>query len=109
MRTTVTLDDALAAHVDAQRASADDSDAAAVRRCIERSQELETCRERVAELETRAERLENEKRMILEQQEEHTELVRQVEQERSLAERKARAGLATRMRWAIFGMDDGEE
>jgi len=109
MRTTVSLDDALAAHVDEIRPQADDSDAEAVREAIRRSQRLDECQARVAELETEAERLRNEKRMILQQQEEHTELVRQVEQERSLAEQKAKAGLGQRVKWAIFGMPDNDE
>jgi len=108
MRTTVTLDDELAAHVDAVRAQADDSNAEAVRECVRRSQRLDECRDRVAELETEVERLQNEKRLILEQREEHTELVRAVEEERTLEQRRAEAGLATRVKWAIFGMDGDE-
>jgi TolA-binding protein len=106
MRTTVTLDDAQSEHVDAVRTSPDESDAAAVRRCVERSQQLAECQERIGELETEVERVQNEKRLILDQQEEHSELVRVVEEERSLQERKARAGLGQRMKWAIFGMDE---
>ena len=112
MRTTVSLDDALAAYVDAEFAHEDISDAEAVRRAIERAQ---TCDERVHELEQRVEQLETdlerarrEKRQILDQREEHTELVRAVEEERSLAERRAAAGVATRAKWWLFGMDDGE-
>ena len=54
------------------------------------------------------ERLRNEKRTIIEQREEHTELVRTVERQQSLAERKARAGLLTKTKWALFGMSDDE-
>ncbi|MEF8821957.1 MAG: hypothetical protein V5A52_06745 [Halovenus sp.] len=80
-----------------------------MRRCVERSQKLADCRDRVAELEQRVERLEREKRLILEQREEHTELVRQTERRQDIVERRAKAGLATRVKWAIFGMGDGEE
>jgi len=105
MRTTVTVtDDALLEHVDARDAS---SDAGRVRECIRRSQELDECRERVADLEQQVERLQREKRLILEQREEHSQLVRAVEQEQSLAEERAQAGLATRARWWLFGR--GEE
>jgi TolA-binding protein len=105
MRTTVTVtDDALVAHVDARDAS---TDAGRVRRCIERSQELDECRERVADLEQEVERLEREKRLILEQREEHSQLVRAVEQERTLEQERAEAGLATRAKWWLFGR--GEE
>ena len=41
MRTTVTLSDELAAHVDEIRPSADDSDAEAMRECVRRSQRLD--------------------------------------------------------------------
>jgi len=109
MRTTVTLDDDLAAHVDAVRPQPDAADAEAVRECIRRSQKLAECRDRVDELETELERLRNEKQLVLEQREEHTELVRAVERERSIQERKAQAGLGQRMKWAIFGMGDNDE
>jgi hypothetical protein len=106
MRTTVTVtDDALVAHVDARDAQ---TDAGRVRECIERSQELDACRERVGDLEQQAERLEREKRLILEERDEHRQLVRAVEQEQSLAEERAQAGLATRVRWWLFGRDEGE-
>jgi protein subunit release factor A len=106
MRTTVTVtDDDLVAHVDARDAS---TDAGRVRRCIKRSQELDECRERVSELEETVERLEREKRLILEERDEHTQLVRAVEQEQSLAEERAQAGLATRVKWWLFGRDEGE-
>jgi len=106
MRTTVTVsDDDLVAHVDARNAP---TDAGRVRACIERSQELDDCRERVDELEQRAERLEREKRLILEQREEHSQLVRAVEEQRTLEQERAQAGLATRARWWLFGRDEGE-
>jgi len=105
MRTTVTVtDDALLEHVDARDAS---SDAGRVRECIRRSQELDECRERVADLEQQVERLQREKRLILEQREEHSQLVRAVEQGQRLAEGRAQAGLATRARRWLFGR--GEE
>jgi len=106
MRTTVTVsDDDLVAHVDARDAS---TDAGRVRRCIERSQELGACRERVGDLEQEVERLEREKRLILEQREEHSQLVRAVEEQRTLERERAQAGLATRARWWLFGRDEGE-
>lgn len=64
--------------------------------------------ERVARLEAENERLRREKRLILEQRQEHTDLVRAVENDRTLAERKARAGLLTKAKWALFGMSDDE-
>jgi hypothetical protein len=106
MRTTVTVtDDDLVAHVDARDAQ---TDAGRVRACIERSQELTACRERVGDLEQQVKRLEREKRLVLEQREEHSQLVRAVEQEQSLAEERAQAGLATRVKWWLVGRDEGE-
>jgi len=106
MRTTVTVsDDALVAHIDARDAS---TDAGRVRECIERSQELDACRERVGDLQERVERLEREKRLILEEREEHSQLVRAVEDQRTLEQERAQAGLATRARWWLFGRDEDE-
>ena len=99
MRTTVTLDDALSDHVDTVRPSPDASDAAAIRACVRRSQELEQCRDRV-------ERLEREERLILEEREEHSQLVAAVEREQSLAEERAQAGVVTRAKWWLFGRDE---
>jgi hypothetical protein len=59
-------------------------------------------------LETDLERARREKRQILDQREEHTELVRAVGEERSLAERQAAAGVATRAKWWLFGMGDND-
>lgn len=71
--------------------------------------EYEDVRTECEELRTRCERLENEKRTILEQREEHGELVRAVQEERDLERRRAQAGLATRAKWWMFGMPNGEE
>jgi hypothetical protein len=104
MRTTVTVaDDALAAHVDARDAQ---TDAGRVRECIKRSRELDACRERVGDLEQQVERLQREKRLILEERDEHSQLVRAVEQQRTLEEQRAQAGLATRAKWWLFGRDE---
>jgi len=106
MRTTVTVsDEDLVAHVDARAAQ---TDAGRVRACIARSQELDACRERVADLEQQVERLERERRLLLEQREEHSQLVRAVEQRRTLERERAQAGLATRVRWWLFGRGGDE-
>lgn len=122
MRTTVALDDDLATHVDDQRPQDDASDAEAVRECIRRSQRLTECRteleatrdelqETIDDLDRDVERLQNEKRLILEDREEKQELVRYVEEERTVEERWRRAGLATRLKWRLTGMpgDDSLE
>jgi Arc/MetJ-type ribon-helix-helix transcriptional regulator len=78
-------------------------------RC-EQVEDLQERADRVEELETQVERLENEKRMILEQREEKAELVEYVEQERNAEQRWREAGLLTKTKWRIFGMemDDAE-
>jgi Arc/MetJ-type ribon-helix-helix transcriptional regulator len=63
-----------------------------VRNCIQAHNE-------VADLEQTIERLQREKGMILEQREEHSQLQRDVEEERSYRN----AGLRTRIKWWMFG------
>jgi hypothetical protein len=63
------------------------------------------------ELEQQVERLQNEKQLILEQRDEHQELVRHVEDERE--ERKQRrerrnAPVWRRAKWWVFGHSDDE-
>ena len=70
--------------------------------------ELDECEAELDELRTECERLQREKRQILDQRDEHNELVTAVQEERSLEQRRARAGALTRFRWWAFGMD-GEE
>lgn len=64
--------------------------------------------DQIDDLEREVERLNRERRQILEQREEHDELVSAVEREQSLAERKAEAGLGTRLKWWAFGMSGDE-
>lgn len=62
----------------------------------------------IEELETTVEWLENEKRTILSQREEHRELVKYVEEERSLAQRREERATAPawkRMKWWLTGYD----
>ena len=72
-----------------------ESKSEAVRNLIQRG-------ERVDELEQKVERLEREKRMLVEQREEHTELVEYVDEERSWRS----APLTKRVRWWLFGKGD---
>lgn len=70
----------------------------------EYQERIDDLKSEIDDLEMEIQRVHREKRQILEQREEHTELVKQVEQERSLAERKAQAGILTRTKWLITGM-----
>ena len=75
----------------------------------ERDELQSECAELRAEceqLQTECDRLQNEKRLILDQREETTELVRTAERQKDWIERQARAGLLTKTKWAIFGMPD---
>jgi len=108
MRATVRLSDALASHVDAVRQDDETSDAEAVRECIRRSRRLDDAEERVAELEEEVDRLKREKRLILEEREEKRELARYAEDERTRQQQKDEAGIVTRAKWFLVGMDRDE-
>jgi uncharacterized coiled-coil DUF342 family protein len=66
--------------------------------------EYEELQSEYEELQTECDRLHRERRQLLEHREEHTELVRTVERQQSLAERKASAGLMTRAKWWFTGV-----
>lgn len=62
--------------------------------------------ERIENLETENERLHRQLAATNKRVDQHQELVRTVERQQSLAERKARAGLLTKTKWVLFGMSD---
>lgn len=101
-RLTVRVPEDLLEEIEDLADAEDVSTSEAARRLLRKGTEAEV-------LEQEAERLRREKRLILEQREEHTELVRQVRSDRTLAERKAQAGLLTKAKWALFGMSDDEK
>lgn len=108
---TIRAGDDLLAELDTEAEDETDGNRAAyVRQLLENRNE---CDERAAALESEladcrreCERLKREKRQILDQRDEHRELVRAVEREQSLAEKRAQAGLGTKLKWALFGMKD---
>lgn len=102
-RTSVTLDDETEAILDDLAADDGPFDARseAVRECIRAYADRTS---RIEELETENERLQRERRQILEQREENTDLVTVVERQQSLQERKAQASIFTRIKWNILGM-----
>jgi len=134
MRTTVTLTDEHVAHLDSIREHDNEPDAAVVRRCVERSQRLTECEQELTEVEQELTELESEYETEIEHKdariqelnnklaEAHSridttnELVSRVEGELTARERreqrerkKAEAGLLTRAKWSVFGMDLSEE
>ncbi|WP_122088601.1 ribbon-helix-helix protein, CopG family [Halalkalicoccus subterraneus] len=68
--------------------------------------EIQRLQERITDLETENERLRREKRLVLEQREEHTDLVSTVERQQSLTERKASASVFRRAKWWLVGIED---
>lgn len=102
---TVRLSEELIGELDRIAENSDRSRAEVIRdelNSLEKPSEVERLR-------TEVERLRREKRLILEHREENTELVNAVKEERSLAKRKAEAGLWTKTKWALFGMDSKED
>ena len=119
MRTSVSLTNELASYVDEVSSSAGENDAEAIREALRHAREqdgrideleAETDRlqDRVDDLETELERVRNEKRLLLEEREEKAELVKYVEQERDLQERREERRSAPawkRAKWWVFGRD----
>jgi chromosome segregation ATPase len=93
-------------HVDLLEERPEESRSEALRAVLDEYEDLRT---ECEELRTRCERLENEKQTLLEQREEHGELVRYVQEERSAEQRRREAGLVTRAKWWAFGMPEEDE
>ena len=108
-RVTTTLEDDQAEYLQQVKAEEDiDSDAAALRVCVERAAMHEDAQQRATELEARAEELRNELQAANRRIDSANEIVEYVEEEKSLEDRRRKAGLGTRAKWWLFGMDDGE-
>ena len=76
-----------------------ESKPAVIRSIIDDNQDTQQLRQTV-------ERLQREKRMILEQRNEHTELVKSIQRDQTLSEKKSRANIVTRWKWRVMGMLD---
>ncbi|MDG5821957.1 ribbon-helix-helix protein, CopG family [Natronococcus sp. A-GB7] len=85
------IDEAIQAYSDEN----DCSRSEAIRDLLERGIEYD-------QLQTENQRLQNEKRTIIQQREQNTELVEYIEEEKSYR----KAGLFTRAKWWAFGMPD---
>ena len=64
--------------------------------------------DRIAELETELERTKREKRQILDLRDDHSELVAAEQRKQSRADRWAKAGWWTKLKWSARGMPDEE-
>jgi metal-responsive CopG/Arc/MetJ family transcriptional regulator len=113
-RLTVSLEQEHIDQLDAIQNEHDvDSRSAALRRLFqmyERKQaECEEMNTTCEELQTEVERARRERRQLLEQREEHQELAKYVEDERTAEQRWRQASLATRIRWRLTGMPSDDE
>ena len=115
-RLTVSLEPEQIDRLDAIQDEHDvDSRSAALRRLFQEYDELQAeyddLMNEYEEVQTELERARRERRQLLEQREEHQELARYVEDERTAEQRWRQASLATRLRWRLTGMpsdDDGD-
>lgn len=109
-RVTATLKDEHAKYLEAVKEEEHlDSDAAAVRACIERAQECDDAQQRVAELEACVDEQRDELAAAHSRIDTTNELVEYVEEERSLERKRRGASLTTRAKWWLFGMDTDDE
>lgn len=90
-----------------------DSRSAALRQLFQEYEELQKeYEDLMSEYEgaqTELERTRRERRQLLEQREQHQELARYVEDERTTEQRWREASLATRIRWRLTGMPPDDE
>jgi metal-responsive CopG/Arc/MetJ family transcriptional regulator len=122
MRTSVSLNDELASYVGEVSSSAGENNAEAIREAIRHAKaqderiaeleatidelrdELDTTQNELDDCQQQVERLQNEKRLILAERDEKQQLVKYVEQERTVEQRWREAGLTTQIKWRLFGM-----
>lgn len=99
-RLTITIDEEQAELLEEKTGEGAEyeSKSEAVRMLIQRGERAD---QRIAELEAERDRLERKLTAALETREEHTDLVRYVEEERTYRS----AGLTTRVKWWLFGMN----
>lgn len=71
--------------------------------------ELEELEEKISSLQSDLEREREKTKRILEQREENTELVKYVQEERTHEQRWREAGIGTRLKWRLFGMDTDDD
>lgn len=91
---------------DRQDAGEADSRSEALRSFLD---EIEELREERDELARELEATKNEKRVIVDQREENTELRRYVKEQRTQEQRWREASMTQRMKWRLFGMPGDDE
>ena len=70
--------------------------------------EIERYEAEIESLEARIDDLQRQLTATNRRVDEHKELVEYVQEERSITQRRARAGILTKTKWALFGMSDDE-
>jgi Arc/MetJ-type ribon-helix-helix transcriptional regulator len=107
-QTTIRLPAELLERIDESVADTEQSRSEYIREELRAAEELrervDALEEEVADLETELERVHREKRQVLEQREEHGELVAAVQEERDAEQRRREAGVMTRAKWWLTGM-----
>lgn len=106
-RTTVTLHEKHVEQIDEIRDRDDSGDlgqSEAVRRIFDRAREADALSDRVGELEHRVDELREQLAEANTRIDASNEVVRYVEEERSIEARRRQAGVLTRARWWISGM-----
>lgn len=106
-RVTATIDDDVLEDVD-ERAEQEHGGnrSAALQELVERGLEYDDLQDDLDHERARLEDLRRQLQEVRSREDDVDELVRYVETERSLQERRARAGLVTRAKWFLTGMED---
>jgi len=87
----------------------DGNRSAAVETLLRRGMEFQDVVDEREDLKARLEDLRRQLATVRSRENDVDELVEYVETERSIQERRARAGLMTRLRWFVSGMDDVDD
>jgi uncharacterized protein involved in exopolysaccharide biosynthesis len=85
------------------------SNSAAIRRVFDDAAEVDSLRNQIESLEHRRDELRNQLAAANERIDASNDLVREVERERTLAERKAAAGALRRLKWWATGMPEDDD
>jgi len=107
---SVTVDDDLLDELDERAEEEHDGNrSAAVETLLRRGLEFEDVVNERDDLEARLEDLRRQLATVRSREDDVDELVEYVEHEKTVQERRARAGLMTRLRWFVSGMDDVDD
>jgi vacuolar-type H+-ATPase subunit I/STV1 len=103
---TFKVDDETLREIDAEADEQDITRSEHLREILDSRDKTDDLRQDIEKLEQTIERLENEKRLLIQKREEHTELVKYVEEERELRrqhEQRENAPVWRRAKWWVLG------